>query len=282
VDEVPLPTALLEPKYAAARSVYKSLYSKEGVSYNEIRNILPRVLKKALRGDGVSAGDDGGNAGGGEGSEGGEGGDTTLGGGLVDLNDIPLLGHHEQTAQGHSTASETAFAQAVGSIVSEWPCPPDPIKGQSMSSLLRDSKLVVQRTGSCRAALRRLIHRVADEGSCGSSRKAVEVRPSYAESPIPTVNRRSIVSRALGFSPMLYQHHLEDHKKVPRGERVHIYVDVSGSMDNIKGAIYGAVLDCEPWVHPEIHLFSTQVHDVTPQQLKRGACKTTGGQTSTV
>jgi hypothetical protein len=30
-------------------------------------------------------------------------------------------------------------------------------------------------------------------------------------------------------------------------------------------------------VFPEIHLFSTQVHDVTPHQLRIGLCKTTGG-----
>ena len=64
---------------------------------------------------------------------------------------------------------------------------------------------------------------------------------------------------------------------MPAQERVHIYVDVSGSMEGIKGALYGAVLDCEALVHPQVHLFSTQVAEVTPAQLRAGMCKSTGG-----
>ena len=38
---------------------------------------------------------------------------------------------------------------------------------------------------------------------------------------------------------------------------------VSGSMDGIKSALYGAVLDCEDLVNPTIHLFSTRVADIS-------------------
>ena len=46
-------------------------------------------------------------------------------------------------------------------------------------------------------------------------------------------------------------------------QRVHVYVDVSGSVDAIRGALYGAVLDFREQVHPVVHLFSTKVADVT-------------------
>ena len=293
---VDLPRGLLDEKYAAARSVYISLYSSEGVSYNEIRNILPKALEKTLicpsknmgskymgQATGNGNQDKPDNTGGEEDAqkdqaeEAKEAAAIAEGVWPVDLKDIPLMGDHEQTSQGQASASETAFAQAVGSIVNEWPCPPDPIKGQSLSGMLQESKLIVQQSSSSRKVLRSLIRRIADERAFGSSSWRTDTTYTVTESPIPVLNRRSIVSSALGLTPLLFQQSLQEHKRVPVGERVHIYVDVSGSMDSIKGAIYGAVLDCEPWVFPEIHLFSTQVHDVTPHQLRLGMCKTTGG-----
>lgn len=60
-------------------------------------------------------------------------------------------------------------------------------------------------------------------------------------------------------------------------ERVHVYLDVSGSMDGVKNALYGAILDCEGYVQPIVHLFSTKVADVDLAGLRAGVCKTTGG-----
>jgi hypothetical protein len=48
-------------------------------------------------------------------------------------------------------------------------------------------------------------------------------------------------------------------------------------MNSVKGALYGAVLDCEAFVHRTVHLFSTKVADVSLDELRRGVCKSTGG-----
>ena len=64
---------------------------------------------------------------------------------------------------------------------------------------------------------------------------------------------------------------------MPSGEKVHVYVDVSGSMDGIKDALYGAVLDCREWVHPKVHLFSTKIADVSLDEMRKGIVSTTGG-----
>ena len=56
-----------------------------------------------------------------------------------------------------------------------------------------------------------------------------------------------------------------------------MYLDVSGSMDAVKGPLYAAVLDCEALVERTVHLFSTRVADVSLAELRRGVCKTTGG-----
>lgn len=125
--------------------------------------------------------------------------------------------------------------------------------------------------------MRELIGKVA--GASGAGRGARRPMPAeiQIESPVPCADRRAMVSRALGGTPLLYRAPLQTRQSMPAQERVHIYVDVSGSMEGIKGALYGAVLDCEALVHPQVHLFSTQVAEVTPAQLRAGMCKSTGG-----
>ena len=61
------------------------------------------------------------------------------------------------------------------------------------------------------------------------------------------------------------------------GERVHVYLDVSGSIGELKGPLYGAVFDSREFVHPQVHLFSDAIHDISISQLRKGVCKTTHG-----
>ena len=65
----------------------------------------------------------------------------------------------------------------------------------------------------------------------------------------------------------MYPHVLTRPRLVSTGERVHVYLDVSGSIGDLKGALYGAVLDCREFVHPFVHLFSTKVVDVSLEVL---------------
>jgi hypothetical protein len=96
-------------------------------------------------------------------------------------------------------------------------------------------------------------------------------------SPLPAVERRGVVLRALGNPPLLHRHELGLPRRLRGGERVHVYLDVSGSIGDLKGALYGAVLDCQQFVHPVVHLFSTEIADVTIGGLRRGECRSTGG-----
>jgi hypothetical protein len=75
----------------------------------------------------------------------------------------------------------------------------------------------------------------------------------------------------------LHEQPLTIRRQRPQGERVHIYLDVSGSMDGLLGPLYGAALDCEDLLHPRLHLFSTRVEDITLAELRAGRCATTGG-----
>ena len=231
---------LPEPARALANEVHQALYSEAGASYHEVYKILPRVL----------------NAGGGS------------------VAGIPLIGDHSGTL-ALEQQSPLLF-DVVSDLVGKWPQPPNPIRGRALSDVIKSGEIAPKPTPTNRAILRRLILKVARTGASGRIRR---IRPSYLEapSPIPNLARRSIVLRALGVPTLLHPGKVPWPQRVPAGERVHVYLDVSGSMDSVLPALYGAVLDCADYVHPDVHLFSNSVADMTLSQLRAGKCKTTGG-----
>ena len=188
---------------------------------------------------------------------------------LSPLDGIRLLGSHGvEPAELEGLVFET-----VRSIVEHWPQPPDPIRGRSLHDLLRLESVRARRGN--RSILRALIRKVA--GPNGSALTRFQsAGPAAAMTPIPSGDRRAVVLRALGAPQLLYR--TESTGRVrERRDRVHVYVDVSGSIGGLKGALYGAVLDCRDVVHSAVHLFSTVVHDVSFGGLRNGECRTTGG-----
>jgi hypothetical protein len=98
-----------------------------------------------------------------------------------------------------------------------------------------------------------------------------------AQTPVPAFDRRALVLQAMGFWPLLHAVKIPHQRALFVGERVHVYMDVSGSIGNLKGALYAAVMDCRRWVHPVIHVFSTCVADLSLAAVRKGTCPTTGG-----
>jgi hypothetical protein len=127
-----------------------------------------------------------------------------------------------------------------------------------------------------RALLRSLICKVADQRVAGRLlKRRPEATPTVTA--IPAFSRRGAVLQALGAQLLLYPGTVTWPKTVPSGDQVRVYLDVSGSMDSVLKALYGAVLDCKALVYPTVHLFSTQIADITLSELKAGKCKSTGG-----
>jgi len=233
---------LPKKQLAAASEVYRGLYSATGVTYQEIFEILPRLIAD--------------NA----------------------VSDVPLLGGHDEdgSTNGNIEAWSPVLFDVVRSIVEEWPQPPDPISGRSLADNLHQDALSTRRVPGNRAALRSLLRKIGDKGANGRIRRVGDLRISVP-TPVPTIDRRSIVLRALGSEPLFYVGSTEVRRRIPSGDRVHVYVDVSGSMDGIKDAIYGAVSDCREWVHPSVHLFSNTISEVTHDDIRRGVVNSTGG-----
>ena len=58
---------------------------------------------------------------------------------------------------------------------------------------------------------------------------------------------------------------------------MHVYLDVSGSMDAALPALYATLASLASLLHPKVHLFSTRIDDIDLRQLARGVRVTTGG-----
>lgn len=238
--------ARLEPEWRErALEVHAALYSEAGASYHEVYELLPRLLSKA---------------------------------GAHGFESVPLLGGHDPGSGQHTDLQQGSplLFDLVRQLVEQWPQPPDPIRGRSLADVLTQSTVPAPRQRSPRAVLRALIRKVA--GVQGSSRlpqiSAASVR---IQSPLPVWSRRDSVLHALGVPSLLHPADVPWKKRRQSGALVHIYLDVSGSMDQVLGPLYAAAIDCEEYLYPKIHLFSTKVVDISCAELRAGRCISTGG-----
>ena len=245
-------------KRAQAHAVHLALYSATGASYEEVCELLPQLLATVrLPVTGDREPDEYA---------------TEL------VREVPLLGGHSEDtlqASGLEARSPILF-EVVRDIVEQWQSAPPSIHGRVLADVQQQCVAAARPTPSNRNRLRRLIQKVSGLTGTGSMPK---LRDDHAESlmPIPTLARRSLVQRALGHQPLLHSGTISSRRRAPAGERVHVYLDVSGSMTGVLQALYGAILDSAAFVAPRVHLFSTEVVDITLAELRAGKCETTGG-----
>ena len=239
-----VPQPLYTAKLMHLQSLYAQLYTPQGVGYDELRDALQRTVTPEI------------------------------------LQGVTLLGDHRDETDGASSAGQLeirspALLGEVRRIVERWPQPTDPIRGRSLANeLKRMAVKIVPPSNATRLA--RLLQRVGAHSQHGCL-PGIRSLPHPVETPLPTMDRRSTVIRSLGVQPMLHRTTVPTRRMAPSSDRVHVYLDVSGSVTGMVPSLYGAVLACGPRVHPVVHLFSTKVFDVTLQQLRAGRCETTNG-----
>jgi len=236
------PSALRGRKMRALAEVHRSLYSEKGATYHEIFDALRYSLTEEM------------------------------------VAGVPLLGDHTERGSqfGKLDARSPLLFDVVRQIVERWPQPPDPIRGRSLAEILKQENIQVSREPSNGAILRSLLRRVANVGRVGRGAPVPGKKTITINTPLPAFDRRSIVLNALGVPNLLHAAQLDYPHRVD-GEKVHVYLDVSGSIGDLKAALYGALLECQSFVYPRVHLFSTKVADVTTGQLRSGTCQSTNG-----
>jgi hypothetical protein len=126
------------------------------------------------------------------------------------------------------------------------------------------------------AQIRRALLAVANVGECGvQGSPAWQASPSllpYAQRPA----RSDFVRAALGSPALLHEAAVQIRRPLAQ-ERTHVYLDVSGSMSGELPLVYAALQPLSPLLHSRVHLFSTEVADVSLAQLARGVRIGTGG-----
>ena len=241
-----LPAALETVDDLALREIYRGLYSPAGVGYEELYAVLTKSIPAAA------------------------------------LVGIRLLGDHrretnETSSGGQLENRSPLLFGIVREVVEKWPQPPDPIRGRSWNDVLKQLSVAPRRVPTNRERLRKLILQTAGVSQAVGATRQVSVDSFEIQTPLPTQQRRALVLTALGRPPLLHQGTITAARPRKAGPQVHVYLDVSGSMHGLRRALYAAVLDCRAVVHPVIHLFSTEVADVSLAQLRRGDCPTTDG-----
>ena len=233
--------ALAEPLRSKTADIHQALYADAGASYDELFTLMPGLLQGA------------------------------------DLGAVPLIGCHadDGSSKGGLERRAPLLVDVVRSVVEQWPQPPNPIRGRSLADVCQLHTVVRRSASTNRYRLRQLIAKVA-HGTRGPADLASQA-DRIMDGPLPNASRRSLVLRALGQQPLLHPTPYADARGGRGGQPVHVYLDVSGSMRGVLEALYGAVFDCRKLVHPQLHLFSTQIADINLAQLRDGVTLSTGG-----
>jgi hypothetical protein len=132
-------------------------------------------------------------------------------------------------------------------------------------------------------ARRRAVRTIRDAILSVAQRGAGEAPGGWSvptvESVLPfrsRTDRRAEWRVAIGEAPLMWRASLASPAR-HSAERVHVYLDVSGSMNDVLPLLYAALVPLLLYVRREVHLFSTKVADVSHDALRRGVSLTTSG-----
>ena len=225
-------------------AVHRALYSDASVAYADLYALLPRLLVDVM---------------GGKGDE---------------LLPVQLLGNHDDA--DHSDVAPDVLRE-VRNILAEWPMV-ERISGRDQGDQCQSSLVDAGRAMRTAAAtIRRAILGIADLGA--GARGAFERHDEDREVTLPyalRLTRGDFVREALRVPSLLHAQRVTAAGRVRR-EAVHVYLDVSGSMETALPALYAALTSLSQFLHPQVHLFSTRIDDIDLRQLARGVRVTTGG-----
>jgi hypothetical protein len=125
-------------------------------------------------------------------------------------------------------------------------------------------------------AMRRFLHAVraalVDDPTHPTLRRDAEV---MFPSALLHIGRREAALLATDTLPVLFN--APGQALALSDERVHLYLDVSGSMDDTLAFVSGLTLSAGSLVGPTLHQFSNRVVTITRKQLEEGHIATTGG-----
>jgi hypothetical protein len=229
-----------------ALAVHRALYSDAQTSYHEVQRLFPTLLLR-------------------NGAYGDDPGDGQL------VARVTLLGNHDD-----DQAIPADIAGEVRNVMARWPLVEER-SGRDMgaTAVVRQIEAAQVRRRAVRTirdAILSVAQRGAGQAHAGWSAPTVEsVLPFRSRT-----DRRAEWRVAIGEAPLMWRASLASPAR-DTAERVHVYLDVSGSMNDVLPLLYAALVPLLAYVRREVHLFSTTVADVSHDALRRGVALTTSG-----
>jgi hypothetical protein len=222
-----------------AGDVHRSLYTEDSTSYEELFRLLLNLCTE----DQSTYGIDG------------------------------LLGNHELDSE----TCDSDLLREIRGIIAEWPMVEERSGRDQGSSLTQRTLLLHRKHNAAVSILRKALFRLAGMNIDGTLTPKVSFQTSASVLPYRSmIDRRSEVTSAMGHDPFFFQAQTQS-TSLTRSERVHVYLDVSGSMDGVIRALYEAIIPLLGSVAPKIFLFSTDISEIDHSQIKKGVLDTTGG-----
>ena len=183
-----------------------------------------------------------------------------------------LLGSHGTLPDEGAAAPEVL--REIRDIVAEWPMVTKCSGRDQGRALAQQQVSLAQRREDATRILRGALGRLA---GLGQGTGALHRAQGTVSSFLPYGrDRRAWLREAWGEAVPVHRAELPA-RSLLRHQQVHVYLDVSGSMDGVIAPLYAALAGLTPWLAPRVQLFSTAVRGITLAGLRRGDLLTTGG-----
>lgn len=194
------------------------------------------------------------------------------------FGDYKLLGNHDGQSQSEI---DKAIGTSIREITSKWPRPDKNLagrdEGQDGTWILKEDKV--------NDALRKAIKSMIKKSGIIEKNKNVNIKyrdksiTLPIETFIPQAKDRRLAAwqRIYGTYPLIYRGTLEQVKKKRTPIPVaHVYMDVSGSMNDVIGTLGSVLRESHKDGDVKLYAFSTVIDEITPTKIKKGIKNTLG------
>ena len=187
---------------------------------------------------------------------------------------VLLLGSHDKDKMEDSLIDPDTV-KAIVKVVGQWPAF-EQMQGRDQGKDIAEHLLELTRpVKSISQIIRKAIAKIARHGQ--GVQHVYQLAQRETLLPYPTLpDRRVAVMQSLGQTPVFFRGSALNLCRETVGN-VHIYLDVSGSMNLYLDTIFSCLKPIQNWVHPKVHIFSTEVIDYPIQNILQGRYKSTYG-----
>ncbi len=192
-----------------------------------------------------------------------------------------LIGDHSPEEGSAGALDDPFMSDVMRRVVSSWPSPPFATRKRGDGAQFTDwYSAIGPSTEDARRAFSRVLQRALGPRTGRQRRRARVLIPSMSGlNVMPNARDRLIPARRrLGVQGVLYgQPGLIRARAPEKPAKAHIYLDVSGSMNNLLPHLFGLLIPYAVRGDAIIYQFSNKVESVPLDQLRKGQVRSTMG-----